>query len=250
LAAEVERSEPLLAMKVSGGTSRRDFLSVTGLGAACAMLGSALGATACAPPMPAQRPDPCKIQTVTLSIYADELINPNEAEQPRPVAVRLYQLTTDTKVLNARYDDLLLKDKETLGDQMLKVYEFEIFPNDIFEVKFERIPEATILAGVAFFHTPVGQSYKTFYEFPPMPDTPEACAAQAAAEGKGAKDKEKPVPQAFPETSFFIRERKLDNGSEFEPAMFPNATKFRRLNLPKASAERASQQTFSAPSPK
>lgn len=235
-------------MKGSGGSSRREFLSITGLGAAWVVFGPALASTSCAPAMPAQKPDPCNVQVVTLSIYADELINPNENEQTRPVAVRLYQLTTDTKILNARYDDLLLKDKETLGDQMLKVDEFQIFPNDIFEVKFERIPEATVLAGVAFFHTPVGQSYKTFYEFPPMPDTPEACGAQAAAEGKAPKDK--PVPQAFPETSFFIRERKLDNGSEFEPAMFPNATKFRRLNLPKASAERASQRSFSTPAPK
>ena len=205
------------------------------------VLGVSAGPIACFPPPLA--PNPCNVQIVTLRIYADEMINPNENEQTRPVAIRLYQLTTDTKLLNARYDDLLLKDKEILGDQLLKVDAFDIFPNDLSEVKFERIPEATILAGVAFFHTPVGQAYKTFYEFPPMPDTPEACGAPG---GGGGKADEK-VPQGLPETAFFVRGRKLDNGAEFDPSMFPNATKFTRLNLPKASAERASQQKYSAP---
>jgi len=230
-------------MKAQARASRRGFLSLAGVGFTAIALGVATTPMACFPPLPAQKPDPCNVQVVTLQMYADELINPNEQEQPRPVAIRLYQLTQDTKLLNARYDDLLLKDKETLGDQLLKVDEFEIFPNDLFEVKFERIPEATILAGVAFFHTPVGQAYKTFYEFPPMPNAPEACAGP----GEGGKADDK-APQAFPETAFFVRGRKLDNGSEFEPSMFPNATKFHRLNLPKASAERASQQKFSVPS--
>lgn len=223
--------------------ARRGFLSIAGVGLAALVLAVCVASVACFPPLPAQKPDPCNVQVLTLKIYADEEINPNEREQPRPVAVRLYQLTTDTKILNARYDDLLLKDKDTLGDQLLKVDEFEIFPNDLFEVKFERLPAATVLVGVAFFHSPVGQAYKTFYEFPPMPDTPEACAGPG---GGGGKPDEK-APQAFPETAFFIRGHKIDNGSEFEPAMFPHATKFHRLNLPKASSGRASQQKFSAP---
>jgi type VI secretion system protein VasD len=232
-------------MKAARRASRREFLSVLGVGATLGALGAVVSPVGCFPPPPAPPPDPCNVQVVTLKIYADELINPNEAEQTRPVAIRLYQLTSDVKLLNARYDDLLLKDKETLGDQMLKVDEFEIFPNDLFEVKFERIPEANILAGVAFFHTPVGQSYKTFYEFPPMPDTPAACGPGAGDGGKGPDGKE--PPQAFPETGFFVRGRKLDNGSEFDPSMFPNATKFRNINLPKASAEKASQQKYTAP---
>lgn len=229
-------------MKAARRASRRTLLSVLGLSATFGALAVPVG---CFPPPPAPPPDPCNVQIVSLKVYADELINPNESEQPRPVAIRLYQLTTDSKILNARYDDLLLKDKETLGDQVLKVDEFDIFPNDLFEVKFERIPEANILAGVAFFHTPVGQAYKTFYEFPPMPNTPEACAPGAGEGGKGPDGKE--PPQAFPETEFFVRGRKLDNGSEFDASMFPNATKFRQINLPKASATKASQQTYSAP---
>ncbi len=178
---------------------------------------------------PPKAPDPCNVQVVTLDIYADQLINPNQDERPRPVVVKLYQLADDARMLNAKYNNLLLKEAETLEKDVLKVDEFEVFPNDKVEIKFERIPEAAMLAGVAFFHDPQGQSWKTYYVFPPMPDTPEACGATAGEEDAGA-------PQAFPRTEFFVSERKIDNGGQFDASMFPNATRFRSINLPKRSA--------------
>ena len=247
-------------MKGQSRTARRVLIALAGVASLGVFVGVAM-LPACFPPPAPQKPDPCNVQIVTLRIYADENINPNDEEKPRPVLVRLYQLTTDTKILNAKYDDLLLKDKDTLGDQMLKTDEFEIFPNDVYEVKFERIPEASVLAGVAFFRSPVGQSFKTFYEFPPMPNTPEACIAPPPAPpptggplalpalpsaSASAAPKPETVPQAYPRTEFFLRERKIDNGSEFDPSMFPHATNFKKLNLPKASAEKDGQQ---APSP-
>jgi type VI secretion system protein VasD len=237
-------------MKSSEGASlrrpRRAFVAL-GLTSLALLTGAVLVPAACVT-IPPQKPDPCNVQIVTLRIYADELINPNEEERTRPVMVRLYQLKSDQKIVNARYEELLDKDKEILGDTLMKVDEIKsVFPNDLYEVKFERIPEASILAGVAFFRSPIGQSYKTYYEFPPMPNTPEACGQ----EGAGGKDeKEKNKPQAFPSTEFFIRERKIDNGSEFDPSMFPKATKFKKIVLPRASAGKDSQQAPSlAPPP-
>ena len=104
-----------------------------------------------------------------------------------------------------------------------------VYPNDLVEVKFQRIPEALYLCGTAMFRTPQGQSWKTFYEFPPMPDKPEACMAGAGEGDAGA-------PQAFPETAFFVVERKIDNGSQYDESMFPGATSFRKIHLPPASA--------------
>ncbi len=232
-------------MKSSVGASRRAVVAL-GLTSMALLAGAVLVPSACVT-IPPQKPDPCNVQIVTLRIYADELINPNEDDKTRPVMVRLYQLKSDMKIGNARYEDLLNKDKETLGDTFVKVDEIEVFPNDLYEVKFERIPEASILAGVAFFRSPIGQSYKTYYEFPPMPNTPEACGQEGAG---GAAEKDQKKPQAFPSTEFFIRERKIDNGSEFDPSMFPHATKFKRLVLPRASAGKDSQQAPSlAPAP-
>lgn len=187
----------------------------------------ALVTTDCSTTPPPEEPAPCDKQVVTLFIYGADNINPNEQDRPRPVVVKLYQLLNDMKMVNARYDEILKKDAETLGDDMLKVDEVEVYPNDLVEVRFERIPEASVLAGCAMFHDPKGHSWKTFYQFPPMPnDAP--CAALAGDAGE--------EPQAAPRTAFFVVETKIDNGTQYDETMFPEATAIRRISLPKRSA--------------
>lgn len=201
-------------------------------------LASSLLLSACPAP-PAEVPEPCDKQVVTLLIYAGDNINPNEAKRPRPVVVRLYQLVGDIKMLNAKYDDILLKDAETLGTDMLKMDEVEVFPNDLVEVKFERIPEASVLAGTAMFQQPRGQSWKTFYEFPPMPNA-KSCGGQEADAGE---------PEAAPKTAFFVVESKIDNGSQYDESAFPNATSIRKVALSKRSATTDSYAAPGAPPP-
>lgn len=190
------------------------------------------------PAAPVVEPEPCNQQVVTLNLYAADNINPNQDERPRPVVVRLYQLSNDLRMLNAKYDGILLKDAEILKDDILKVDEVEVFPNDLVEVKFERLPEATLLAGVALFRSPQGQSWKTYYAFPPMPNAPAACGAAAGEVDAGE-------PQAFPVTAFFVESNKIDNGSQFDESMFPRATPIRKVSLPKRSA---ASDSFAAPS--
>ncbi len=199
------------------------MIGVRSLAVLCGLL-----TAACAQPPPPEEPDPCNVQVVTLRLYADDIINPNENERPRPVQVRLYQLANDLRLQNAKYDDILLRDAETLGEDLLKRDETTVFPNDLVEIKFERIPEAVFLGAAAMFRDPQGQSWKTLYQFPPMPNSPDACLAAAGLDA-GA-------PQAFPETAFFVVERKIDNGSQYDESMFPQATAIRRINLPKRSA--------------
>ncbi|MEM6790901.1 MAG: type VI secretion system lipoprotein TssJ [Myxococcota bacterium] len=198
---------------------RREFVAVA----------SALFSAGCAQPPPPVEPDPCNVQIVKLRLYGSDFINPNDAERPRPVVVRLYQLSNDLRMQNASYDDILERDAEVLGEDMLKRDEVQLFPNGVVEVKFERIPEAFYLAGAAMFHGPQGRSWRTFYEFPPMPNAPEACQADAGAEDPAA-------PQAFPETAFFVVERKIDNGSQFDETMFDTAQDYGAINLPRRSA--------------
>ncbi|WP_437274700.1 type VI secretion system lipoprotein TssJ [Sorangium sp. So ce375] len=192
-------------------------------------LGAALpaavsGCTSAAPPPAA--PEPCDVQIVTLSIYASDNINPNENGNPRPVVVRLYQLKSSARMENATYDQILLKDKETLEDDLAKVDEVEVFPNDLVEVKFERLPEASHLVGAALFHSPKGNSWKTFYEFP-LPPGEAQC---------GGRESDAGPPVADPRVAFFIDSTKIDNGVEFDESMFPNASAVRRLSLPKKAA--------------
>lgn len=197
---------------------------LAGLCVALSAFGS-LGAS-CGPPAPIEAPKPCDVQIVTLNIYAADNINPNENGNPRPVVVRLYQLKNEVRMENATYDQILLKDKETLEDDIMKMDEVSIFPNDLVEVKFERIKEASTLAGVALFHGPKGSSWKTFYAFP-LPPGEVAC---------GGRDKGAGKPEADPRTAFFIEGAKIDNGSQFDETMFPNANPVRKVNLPKKAA--------------
>jgi len=192
------------------------------------LMGAMLAGAGCAP-VPPVVPTPCNKQVVTLNIYSDDQLNPTAAEMPRPVVVRLYQLATDLKMLNAPYNEILLKDAEALGTDLLQVDEVQLFPNDLVRIQFERNPEAAMLAGVALFHDPKGQSWKTYYEFPPMPNTPAACGASVEATDPQA-------PQAFPETEFFLSETRIDNGGQFDESMFPHSTPIRTINLSKRSA--------------
>jgi type VI secretion system protein VasD len=197
-------------------------LALAGLGA------GGLVVTACSPP-PAQAPKPCDVQVVTLNLYAADNINPNERGNPRPVVVKLYQLKGDVRMENATYDEILLKDKDTLGEDLAKVDDIEVFPNDLVQVKFERMKDASVLAGVALFHGPKGNSWKTFYAFPPTPADGASCGAAAKGGDAGA-------PSADPKTAFFIESTKIDNGSQFDESMFPNANPIRKIDLPKKSA--------------
>jgi type VI secretion system protein VasD len=200
--------------------------------AAVALVGLALGlgavpsAAGCAGAPPPPPPPPCDVQVVTLNLFASDNINPNENGNPRPVVVRLYQLKSGGRLEAATYDQILLKEKETLEDDLAKVDEVEVFPNDLVEVKFERLKEASHLAGVALFHSPKGNSWKTFYEFP-LPPGEAQCGARAEDAGPPVSD---------PRAAFFIDSTKIDNGLEFDPSMFPDASAVRRLNLPKKAA--------------
>jgi len=184
-------------------------------------------AVGCGSQPPPEAPKPCDVQVVTLNIYAADNINPNENGNPRPVVVRLYQLKNDVRMENATYDEVLLKDKEVLQDDVVKMDEVSIFPNDLVEVKFERNKEASVLAGVALFRSPKGNSWKTYYTFPLPP-------GEAQCGGRGGPDAGK--PETDPRTAFFVETTKIDNGSQFDASMFPNSTSIRKINLPKKSA--------------
>lgn len=199
-------------------------LLAVGVLACVAFGGSLVALGGCSEPEP-QVPEPCDVQIVTLTIFAAENINPNDNGNPRPVVVRLYQLQNDVRLLNARYDDVLLHDAEILEGDILKEDEVSVFPNDLVEVSFERIPEASFLAGVALFHNPKGQSWKTFYEFP-LPPGEIQCAGR---ESDAAVD-------ADPRVAFFIDGTRIDNGGQFDETMFPDAQAIRHVNLPKKSA--------------
>lgn len=215
-------ASPRRGLPWSRGLFALSLAGFAGLSGA-AFLGAGCGA---AEPAPAAAPRPCDVQVVSLRIYAAANINPNENNKPRPVVVRLYQLKSDVRLENATYDEILLKDKETLQDDLMKVDEVSVFPNDLVEVKFERLKEAGFLAGVALFHGPKGASWKTLYGFP-LPPGKAQCGARQSDGGR---------PEADPKTAFFVESTRIDNGTQLDETMFPDASAIRQLSLPKRSA--------------
>jgi type VI secretion system protein VasD len=216
----------------------RKIAAVTAAGLGLGLVGAIVG-PACSSTPPPEAPEPCDVQVVTLSIFSADNINPNDTGNPRSVVVRIYQLQNEMRLANAGYDDVFLRDKEVLADDLVKVDEVTVFPNDLVEVKFERIKEASTLAGVALFHSPKGQSWKTFYAFP-LPPGEAQC---------GGRTEDAGAPQADPKVTFFIESTKIDNGSQFDESMFPDASAIRRINLPKKSASAQGSTTAPVKSP-
>src|SRR6185503_7950808 len=91
--------------------------------AAGALVGGATlaAASGCTSQLPPEPPKPCDKQIVTLDLWVGGDVNPNENANPRPCVVRLYQLASELKLENARYDDILLDAENTLGKDIIKV---------------------------------------------------------------------------------------------------------------------------------
>ncbi len=143
---------------------------------------------------------------MTFDIYSSESINPDENLNPRPVVVRMFQLTADERMENATHEVLLNEGYDGLGDQLVQLDELTIDPNEHVEVTFARHPQARVLALVAVFRTPTGSSWKTLVELP--------AAADCGSAG-----------------TFFLDANKVDNGSTFDESMFPNVPPVRDVDV-------------------
>ena len=63
-----------------------------------------------------------------ITVVAGSSINPNAANEPSPVVVRLYELKSDQAFRQAEFFQLFDEDAKTLGPDMLSKTEFEFAP--------------------------------------------------------------------------------------------------------------------------
>lgn len=133
-------------------------------------LACSLGLFACSSSSPPPKePEKCKQQMLSSAVIASPHINPSPEGEPRPVQIRLYQLKTDTKFLNASFEQIWQDDKTALGDSLGKVEEFSVYPNSRTEVKFERDDAALVLVAAGLFREPKGRAWHVTFELPPPP---------------------------------------------------------------------------------
>jgi type VI secretion system protein VasD len=171
----------------------------------------AVVAAGCTPAVaPVQPVQDCKPPDVALTLIASKNINRDDDGQARPVQVRMYQLKTDTRILNATFEELWKDDKTTLGEDLVKVDEFPMFPDTRSDTRFKADNSARFLVAVALFRTPRGRSWFTEYEMPVS--TKGHCA---------------PSPLEF---AVYIDQTRIDEGSDHIDE-YPDKARIRPLQL-------------------
>jgi type VI secretion system protein VasD len=194
-------------------------VAIGGLGLACSS----------GTPVIVQPPKSCTLQIVGMTIIASPKINPEEDGSPRPVQLRLYQLKTDTRLLNASFEQVWKDDKGTLQDDLMKVDEFPVYPDTRTEVKFERDPAALFVVGVALFRNPKGHTWWTEFELPPAPGKGDCMFPDPKCSGPDCQ-KEAGAPPLAPHFSIWIDESRIDDGADHLDE-YPDATRIRQLYL-------------------
>lgn len=179
--------------------------------------------------VPIQAAQGCTLQVVGMTIIASPKINPEDDGSPRPVQLRLYQLKTDTRLLNASFDQIWKDDKGTLQDDLVKVDEFPVFPDTRTEVKFERNEAALFVVAVALFRNPKGRSWWTEFELPPPPGKGNCMFADPKCAGPDCR-KEAGAPPLAPHFSVWIDGTRVDDGADHLDE-YPSAARIRELYL-------------------
>lgn len=161
---------------------------------------------------PPEAPKKCPPQTVTLSLLASPSINPTSNGAARPVVVRVYQLKNDSRLFNAAFEDVWHDDKTTLGDDIVKIDEVEVYPATRADVKFERTEPVQHVAAVALFQEPKGRSWFSIFDLPPPPE-PGKCDKAACSSDEDDDDCETRASDTG-HYSFWIDGSKVDDGVE------------------------------------
>ena len=159
------------------------------------LLGSGpLGCGSSAPPPETPKPpEPCVDPKPHLIIAGGDQVNAGADGRGLPVQVRLYQLKSEAKLLNAFFEEVWKDDAKTLEGDLLGMREVTVFPGKSEELDLEQSPDARVLAAVALFREPRGKDWFVNYDL------------------AGAK-KEPPCPTAQPRISIWLDRMKIQDG--------------------------------------
>ena len=174
---------------------------------AALLLGTLVG---CAPTLEAKAPETCPLAHVTVSILTSPRVNLTRSGESRPVVVRVYQLRSDVRLANASFERVWQDDKATLGDELVKVDEHEVYPDSRVDLKFERPETVAHVAAVALFQNPQGRTWVASLDLPSVP------VAGACGDPACDPDDETCAPRRLtePHLSFYLDANTIDDGVE------------------------------------
>lgn len=117
-----------------------------------------------APPSPSPPcPDP---EPLRLLLTASDRLNPGERGEPLATVVRIYQLKGATRIGGAGFEEMLDRDKDTLGDELVSTRELTLNPADRVDPALTRGDGVSYVAVVALFRQPGGTFWRAIYRLP------------------------------------------------------------------------------------
>ncbi len=97
---------------------------------------------------------------IDLTITAGKQLNPDEEGHSLPTSIRIYQLKTGRKIEAAEFEQVYRKEKETLGEDLLRMDELTLSPGEKVRKLVPRDAAARALAAVAVFRRPSGERWR------------------------------------------------------------------------------------------
>ena len=119
----------------------------------------------------AKVPGACTPPPLDLVLMTSKQINPTAQGEPRPVVLRLYQLKDDARLENASFEAIWQNDKTTLGDDLVRMEEVQLYPDKTLNKRIERGVGVRHLAAVALFQEPKGRSWVSTFDLPSVCET-------------------------------------------------------------------------------
>jgi type VI secretion system protein VasD len=158
---------------------------------------SAVAALCCSSPPPPVAPPPppeaCVVPRPRITITASDRVNAGPDGKGLPVQVRLYQLKSEARLLNAFFPEIWKNDAATLAEDLLSVREVSVFPGKSQQLQLDQLPDARVLSAVALFRVTQGKDWFLNYDL---------------AEGKP----QGPCPPPEPRISIWLDRMKIQDG--------------------------------------
>jgi type VI secretion system protein VasD len=145
------------------------------------------------PPEAPAQPEKCVEPRPRVTVAASEQVNAGPDGRGLPVQVRLYQLKSEAKLLNAFFEEVWNDDAKTLEGDLLGKRELTVFPGKSQELELEQLPDSRVLGAVALFREPRGRDWFVNYDLP-LPA------------------REAPCPPAEPRISIWLDRMKIQDG--------------------------------------
>ncbi len=102
----------------------------------------------------------CSAPQVKVSLSSTANLNMNNAKEPLPVVVRIYQLTDPKQFENATFNELWKNDLAVLGSTLLRKDTLTLDPASQQKIRFERYEQTRFVALMAAFNKQPNDSWR------------------------------------------------------------------------------------------